>query len=326
MAGISGAGTTFNLPNYVGELFRVSPADTPFLSSIGGLTGGEAANATLFTWETYDLRDASDARQRVEGANAPTAEARVRATVRNVLEIHQEALDISYTKLAATGQVGSTGSSHPYADGAGGSNPVTDEVNWQLAQHLLQVARDVEASFITGTFNEPANNSTARRTKGIVEAIATNAVDADDTEVTKDMLLDLLQEVWESGGIMIDETRTIMCAGAQKRALTDIFVSDGVYRQDSRTVGGVAVDTILTDFGTLNVMLNRHVPSDVVLVVSLEQCSPMFLEIPGKGHFFTEPLAKSGAQEKFQIYGEIGLKYGNEITHGKITNLGGYGS
>ena len=39
MAGVSGIGTTFNLPNYHGELFSVTPSDTPLLSAIGGLTG-----------------------------------------------------------------------------------------------------------------------------------------------------------------------------------------------------------------------------------------------------------------------------------------------
>jgi hypothetical protein len=42
------------------------------------------------------------------------------------------------------------------------------------------------------------------------------------------------------------------------------------------------------------------------------------MEIPGKGHFFAEPLAKTGASEKVQVYGEIGLRYGNERKHGKI--------
>jgi len=326
VAGITGQGTTFNLPNYTGELFRVSPADTPFLSAIGGLTGGESVASSLFTWETFDLRDASDTRQRIEGADAPTAESRVRATVRNVLEVHQEALEVTYTKQAAIGQIAGSGSNHPYGGSSTGPNPVTDEVGWQVAQHLVQVARDVEASFITGTFNEPPTNATSRRTRGILEAIVTNAVDGADEELTKDMVLDLLQEVWEAGGITVDETRTLMCSGAQKRALTDIFVSDNNYRQDSRNVGGVAVDTILTDFGKLNVMLNRHVPADTLIVVSLEQCAPRFLEIPSKGHFFVEPLGKTGSADSFQLYGEIGLRYGNEQAHGKITNLGGYGS
>ncbi|WP_442928355.1 SU10 major capsid protein, partial [Microbacterium sp. MMO-79] len=41
MAGITGQGTNYNLPNFVGELFQVSPSETPLLSAIGGLTGGE---------------------------------------------------------------------------------------------------------------------------------------------------------------------------------------------------------------------------------------------------------------------------------------------
>src|SRR5688572_13317760 len=152
MAGITGMGDTFDLPNFVGELFQITPADTPLLSAIGGLTGGRPADATLFQWQTFDLRAGSATRQQLEGANAPTAEARVRANVTNVVEIHQEAVDISYTKMAATGQYNSTGSSHPGSVGVGGSNPVTDEKAWQITQALKSIALDVELSFISGTF------------------------------------------------------------------------------------------------------------------------------------------------------------------------------
>lgn len=47
----------------------------------------------------------------------------------------------------------------------------------------------------------------------------------------------------------------------------------------------------------------------------------MFLRVPGRGFLFAEPLAKTGASDRFQIYGEVGLRYGNERSHGKITNL-----
>ncbi len=47
----------------------------------------------------------------------------------------------------------------------------------------------------------------------------------------------------------------------------------------------------------------------------------MFLRIPGRGFLFTEPLAKTGSSDTYQIYGEVGLKYGNVRSHGKITNL-----
>ena len=31
MAIVNGQGTTFNLPNFVGELFAITPTETPFL-------------------------------------------------------------------------------------------------------------------------------------------------------------------------------------------------------------------------------------------------------------------------------------------------------
>lgn len=320
MAGITGLGTTFNLPNYVGELFSLSPEDTPFLSAIGGLTGGQAVNSTIFSWSTYDLRDAADDRQRTEGADAPTAEERVRAAGQNVLEIHQEQVSVSYTKQAATNQFAG---SAPFV---GGSNAVTDELSWQLQQEIKQVARDVEKSFITGTYALPGNNSTARKTRGILEAISTNVIDLNSAELTADDVLDLMQLAWENGGISETETRTLMCGATVKRKLTDLFVSSKGYQESTRNVGGVDLQTIETDFGRTNLMLNRYVPNTDLVVVSLEECAPRFLEIPGQGHFFAEPLAKTGASEKVQLYGEIGLYYGNQLKHAKISEIGADGS
>ena len=401
MAGITGQGTTFNLPNFVGDLFTITPTDTPFLSAIGGLTGGEAANATLFQWQGYDLREADKLRQRLEGANAPTAEARVRFNVNNVVEIHQEAIETSYTKMAATGQFDSTGSNHAGSIGLSGGNPVVAEHTWQISQALKQIARDVEAGFINGSFQNPSSNATARKTRGIMAATATNVTDqgtlvgngastiaangtiteashglsvgdtvvarslASDAigvleedwlyyvltapdantftlgasaggstitfagaggtadfyataELTDIMILDLLQDAYDNGGIMEQETATLMCNSTLKRAITKEFITDKNYQEMSRTVGGVHVSTIETDFGRLNVMLNRHMPSGAVQVVSLEECAPCFLPIPDKGFLFVEPLSRVGAAERSQIYGEIGLKYGNERKHAKL--------
>ena len=326
--GITGQGTTFNLPNFVGELFGITPEDTPFLSSIGGLTGGVETPSSFFQWETYDLRDASPTAQVVEGAAAPTAQARVRGNVGNVTEIHHEAIEISYSKLTYTGQYDSTGSSHPGTVGITGTNPVLDEMAWQTQQRLKEIARDVEQSFINGTFNNPATNASARRTGGILEAITTNVVDALNAPMTEDMVLDLMQEIWEAGGIMESETRTIMAGAGQKRKLTQIFITEaGQGRIEvSRNVGGVNLQTFETDFGKCNIMLNRHMPPDAIAVVSLEECKPRFGLVPGKGFLFVEPLAKTGASEKSQIYGEIGLEFGVETHHGKLTNLNTTGS
>ena len=317
MAGITGQGTTFNLPNFVGDLFDISPEDTPLLSAIGGLTGGEAVQAKRFDWEFYDLAASNATKGRLEGAAAPTAGNRVRANAHNVVQIVHEALSISYTKLAAVGALTTNGDA--VITSAGG-NPVQNEYDWQVTQALKQIARDTNDSFINGVFAEPADNATARQTRGLLQAIVTNVQNMHDKVPTVDDVLTLMQSVYDNGGIQEGDTRTLIVGSSMRRLVTKLFITDlkaGFYNQ-SRTVGGVSVQTIQTDFGVLNVMLDRYVPKDTMIVASLEDLSPAILEIPGKGFLFLEPLAKVGSSQDAQIYGEIGLKYGNERKHGKL--------
>lgn len=331
-APVLGQGTTYNLPNYVGDLFSITPQETPFVSAIGGLTGGRKTKSTKFGWQEYDLRDADENRQRTEGANAPQAEHRKRVPGENVVEIHHEAVEVSYTKQAAVNLI-----DHANQAGVEGSNPVTNEFEWQIDKQLKQIARDIEVSFIKGTFQAGADTDatpdgledTPRKTRGILEAVTTNVIAASDSDgtgpdtadLTLDDLNDISQMAWDNGGLAEGDTATLMTNSIQKRALTAAAKAAGLDAPASRTVAGVHVTTIETDFGTLNVMLNRHMPQSDLLVVSLEDCAPVFLEIPGKGFLFVEPLSKTGSSEKAQIYGEVGLWYGNERKHGKITGL-----
>lgn len=415
MATVQGLATTFDLPNYVGELYQLTPTDTPFLSAMGGLSGGgDFTTSTQIQWQNEDLRPA-DQRVKLEGQNAPTLESRPRTNAANVVQIVQEAYGVSYTKQAATGQYGGIN--------IAGSNPVQDEFGHQAMLYVKQIARDLEYAFINGRYHLPTDNTTARKTKGIIQATETNvstaaAVDftnggaftvtaADpgvftttggvhglsvgnqiqftegsgvlptielsngvtrtvgegityyiatvpstttftvtDTKgsttgleitaagtshatrvarktgaLTEAVVLDLMQKVFDNGGIMEEETRTLMCNSWLKRMLTSIFITNKGYDEESRNMAGVRVTTIETDFGRVNIMLNRHMPNGTLQVVSMEHVKPCYLMIPGKGFLFSEMLAKTGAEIRAQIYGEVGLKWGNELAHGKITHL-----
>lgn len=311
-------GTTYDLPNYTGELFAASPEDTPLLSAIGGLTGGKAVQSTLIQWQTYELREGGD-RRRVEGAVAPEANTRPRASVTNVLEIHQEVVELSYSRQAAVNQI-STSSDAPFV-AIGDARVPADELSWQINAQLKQIARDVDWAFVAGKYNLPATNADARRTRGIIDAIKTNKVTTAHkaAELTADDVQDALQKVWENGGVQESETRTIIVGPALKRAVTRAFVSPTRPALVERNVGGVNLTTIDTDFGSCNVMLDRFVPAETLVIVSLEQLVPCFLEVPGKGVFFAEPLARTGATDRIQVYGEIGLEYGSEKAHGLLT-------
>ena len=394
MSAVSGLGTTFNLPNYHGDLIELTPYDTPLLSAAGGITGGGAVSDTTIEWQTFDLRDAA-VRTRLEGADAPTTEERARANVTNRTQIFHEAVSTSYTKQAATEQ---------YATSNGGAaNPVQNEHAWQVVQALKQVARDVNYSFWNAQRVDPANNSTARQMAGLLSVMSSNAqvkaealyVDAsaatDTITKTHNLVVNdkvvftdvgasttivpnraywvtsisttasfkvsatqggtaitvgtatvsfygmkaasilttddvnvLLQSVFDNGGITEQGTATLFVPSGQKRMLTKAYATSGTAANQlagTRNVGGLNLETIITDFGVLNIAVDRNLPADALTVVSLDQIQPVFTNIPNKGVLFEEELAKTGSSDKTQIYGEIGLKYGNEASHGVIRGL-----
>jgi hypothetical protein len=317
MATQSGQGTTYNLPNYTGELFSVAPFDTPFLSSIGGLNGGKTVSSVEFEWQTEDLESTSVNNVKVEGANAPTAAEISRSNVSNVCEIHQEAINVSYTKQAAVGLHNGIN--------AEASNPVRDEVAHQTMLKLRKVAVDVEKSFLSGTYQKPANNSTARQTRGLLTAITTNVFANGGTPraLTKSIVDNALSAMFTAGSPLAGDSTVFMVGPGQKINLSNIYSAAPQLNQatQSRTIGGVAIDTLITDFGVFGVMLNRWMPTGQIGVLDLSVCQPVFLDVPGKGHLFVEPLGRVGASDQYQLYGEVGLQYGPELYHGLIKDL-----
>ncbi len=309
MGAVSGLGDSYDLPNYVGELFNVTPNDTPFLSAIGGMTGGKSVTSKQFTWQTVDNAAAAQT-VALEGAD-PTYAERTRSEVTNVTQIMQYGVNVSYTKQAATGNLS--------GESIIGNQPVQDELAFQLDMSMKRAARDIEFSFLQGTYVADTDMATERKTRGLLEAISTNEVAAAAAALDQAKVEDALKQMADSGAPF--EMPVIMANSFQKQKLSSIYSSALALAPRDRNIGGVNITTIETDFGQVGIVFDRHLPADDVVIVDLAFCKPVFLDIPGKGHFFVEPLAQSGAAYKFQVYGEIGLEYGPEQFHAKITNL-----
>ncbi|MDJ0323175.1 DUF5309 family protein [Cryobacterium sp. PH31-AA6] len=393
MPGITGQGTTYNEPNFVGELFQITPESTPLLSAIGGLTGGVSVKTVEKEWQFEDLRD-SDQITALEGANAPSGVGRVRSFARNIAEIHHSAVETSYTKQSTPNLLTNAG--------ADGTNPVANEHDHQVMLEIKAIAKDVNHAFWNGEYVKPSDNTQARKTRGLLQAISTNRVIYGNAEIlataatdtitgthslsvgdkviftgrgasgavvigrvyfvqsvattvsfkvaatvggaaitigtatgvkvipvsstapTLDTYNSLFQKAYDNGGLGDVVSATIAVNSSQKRNLTATYAA--AYAKvdpmgGTRNVGGVNLTTIETDFGTLNIMLDRQLPQDALAIVSLEQLAPFFLEVPGKGHFFEEDLAKVGSADRTQLYGEIGLEYGNEKAHAQLRGL-----
>lgn len=313
MPNFSGMGTTYDLPNYGGELFLVTPTDTPLLTAMGGLQANGAdlvINSTEWTWQTEDL--GSPAQPAVlEGANASFSE-RTRANFSNVVQIFQYGVQVSYTKLAANNQLAAISPS---------ANPVTNELDHQIQLKLKQAARDINYTFINGAYAKPADNTTARKTRGLLAAISTQVVLGGTAALTKTMIDTLLDGIFQTRGIHGELEPTLLVNSAQKRALSKLYITDANFQEQTRNVGGVNLQTIETDFGRINILMDRAVPTSTVVFAHIGMLKPKFLLVPGKGFLFVEELSKSGAAESYQLYGEVGLEYGDEAMHGKITGL-----
>ena len=102
MSAVSGLGTIFNLPQYVGSIMLGAATDTAFLDAIGGLAWNDPdllTHSVLFQWGVVDLPD-PDQPAILEGADATFSEQSGVGPF-NVVQIFQEAVEVSYSRQAS---------------------------------------------------------------------------------------------------------------------------------------------------------------------------------------------------------------------------------
>jgi hypothetical protein len=169
MAIVNGTATTQNLPNYAGELFTASPTKTPFLSMIGGLSGGRSTNSVQFiTGLDYSLPEAAQPSITEDASvTAPAATAIGTEQKTNVVQIFQKTVKMTYLRQSDTGTLKGLNLSGQTA------NPV-NQWAWQVSQKLVEIARDVEYTFLNGTYSLASTSATAHKTRGMI-ALASEA-------------------------------------------------------------------------------------------------------------------------------------------------------
>jgi hypothetical protein len=305
------AGTVWNLPNYTGELFTSDAINTPFLSMIGGLTGGLMTDNFEFPTDSQYSHEtaAQPAITETASLTAPTAISYVRSQDKNVTQIFQEKVSISYAKMSNAGRLSGINT-------AGASNNAPSEKDFQIARALEKIARDVEFTFLNGVYQISTAADVANKTRGMIAlCAATNTVDASSAALTKEMMDALLLEMFTNGAYF--KNMVLFCGGFQKQKLSDIYG----YAPQDRNVGGVNIKQIETDFGNIGIQLDRFMPAGTILVADMSAVAPVFQPVPDKGNLFYEELSKVGAAEDGQIFGQIGLAHGPAFMHGTITSL-----
>lgn len=314
MANANAPATSWNNPNYVGELFLVGQNKTPFLNMIGGLGGGRiwTVNALQFPMaQPWALEAASQpAITETASLTAPTAWTYVRGVDYNTCQIFQRTVSMSYVGMSEFGQVSAdatTGRTFL------GDQPVKDEYGFQKAAALKQIAIDVEYTFLNGTYAQATAANVAAKTRGIITGITTNTLAAAGAALTPAMINTVLRTMAASGA---EFNNMVMFANSwNKQAISAIYG----YAPEDRNIGGVNIKQVETDFAMLGIVWDPFMPAGTVLIADMGLIQPVFCPVPGKGVLFYEDLAKTGAGTSGQIYGQIGINYGPEEMHGTIT-------
>lgn len=312
MSIVTGTGTTTSLPNYAGMLFTSDPVATPIFSAIGGLTGGiQTENFEFPIGSQYELpAPKQPAISERDSLTAPEPQNVVRTQLTNVTQIFYEAVSISYVKDSNRGRMSGLNT-------VGQKNNALNELDFQLERTLEKMARDIEYTIINGVYQKSNNDAMPNKTRGMLELCkGGNTITGVTTPVlTKEMMNQLFKEMYDNGAIF--KNLVIYTNSAQKQIITSLYT----IAPQSRQVGGSNIQQIETDFGNIGIQLNRFMPQDTLLAAELSVMAPVFQPVPDKGNFFYEPLAKKGASEDGQVFGQFGLDHGPAFMHGSITGL-----
>jgi hypothetical protein len=317
MANVNATATVWNCPNYTGELFLIGANQTPFLNMIGGLQGGAVKTVAGFEFplaQPWALEAAAQpAVTETASLTAPNPWTYVRGQDTNTVQIFHRAVTVSYAKQSVGGQI--------TADATTGlvdktqNQPVQNEKDFQIAAHMRQIAVNADYTFLNGAYQKATDAGTAAKTRGIITACVTNSVNASSAALSRPLVNSLIKSMADNGAEFINPV--IFVNAFQKQGISEVYG----YAPQDRNVGGVNINQIETDFAMLGVVWAPNVPAATLLIADLAVCSPVFLPVPQKGVLFYEELSKTGAAEKGQIYGQMGIDYGPEEYHGKITNL-----
>jgi len=290
---------------------------TPYLNMIGGLQGGTVRTVGDFQFplaQPWALEAASQpAISETTSLTAPTPWTYVRGQDVNTVQIWQRQVSVSYAKQSVTGQV--TADATTGLVDISDTQPVQNERDFQIMAHMRQLSLDIDYTFLNGAYAQATDAATAAKSRGIITAATTNTVAAGGATLDKALIDQLLRTMAANGSEFL---QTVIFVNAfQKQKISDIYG----YAPEDRNVGGVNIKQIETDFAILGIVWAPNVPAATMLIADLAVCAPVFLPVPEKGVLFYEELSKTGASEKGQIYGQIGLDYGPEEYHGTITGL-----
>ena len=306
--------TSHNLLNYSGMLFNKGDVRTPFCTMIAG-RAKQTNSAEFVVGVEFDTGGvpAQPAITETASLTAPTKEFTTRSQVKNVTQIFQRAIGISYAKQSDMAALSGLNLAGQVA------NPATEK-DFQVARVMERIGNDIEYTAINGVYQVGGYDDVPNKTRGMLSAITSNIIAGGGKGLGLWLVADAMKAISDSNGdisdlaLWVDATTLFQLnADAKDNDLTIV--------PNSRNVNGIQLSSLITPLGEIFIHLANRLPAGTALIANMNAIAPVYQPVPGKGNFFEEALAKTGAEDASQIYGQWGLDHGPEWYHAKITGL-----
>lgn len=277
------------------EIKLVSPTDTPLTTMLMGRGAVVPATDITVTWREKQL-DTTRGTLIKEGADAGTVITSSRSSISNLCQITEKVTQVSGTARAL----------HPKGVG--------DTFDAEVSDRLIELKRDMEWYFLNGT-KTVESDTAARQMNGLVNLVNANNVISTAGALTEDHFLDAFQKMWDHGA---QGEYFAFVNATQKRAINALAKAGSnvrwVLENGSVTnEWGVGISKIVSDFGTINLVLDRHMDTKTILALDLNE-----VQIAELRSTFYEDLPKAGDYFKGHIINESTIKLLNSYAGAKI--------
>jgi hypothetical protein len=263
----------------VDYITNVDFKNTPLYSGLGTT---EAKN-TFHEWATDVFASAAD-NAVIEGADATVVDHVSPVRKNNIVQMFRKVITVTDTEKAVNTLMGD-----PYA--------------YQLKKGTMELARDIENCLVAGTRASGTTNA-ARRLDGVIAQISSfKTAQTSGTSLSETQFNNILQGIFDQG---TDEVASEVYVGSYlKRAISGYTAGATVQvmQEDKRRWNTVGFYE--SDFGPVNIYLNRFVPAGSVLAVRPEYFKVAYLTGRRPQHI---PLSKTGSSTKGMVEGELTLE------------------
>ena len=261
----------------------------------------EKAMAESFIWRQEDNRDIeSDLLEgRLEGADLIGAsEPTTRKKLSNNCQIFSRSASITGTAMAL--------------------NPlgIKDHLAKEMEAQMVLLKRGLNKCLIEGTIqDEDRESGKARKMNGLLNFIDV-VEDAGGNALTAEHIENAMERMWREGN---GGDKLCLVNASTKKKLNKIYadVPEATLQiQAGNNTFGVLATSVITDFGTIHIVLDRCMPVDQVVIV---RPSELVLETLRPFEVIQDPKTFDGIKKT--IIGEYGLKVRNTKAHAKILNF-----